>query len=135
MNEKIKTLIVDDDEGVREILGKFLAPEGYEIFKAENGQDGLEVFQRESPHITLLDLRMPVMDGHEFLEAVQPTPESPFLVIVLTGHDTKEEIERCFELGCCAFMKKPPDLFEVRRVVKGCVDLKFGDGSESSSNE
>lgn len=62
-----KILVVDDDKIIRERLQKLLVLEGYETFIAENGAEGLEVFQIERPAIVLLDIKMPGMDGIEVL--------------------------------------------------------------------
>ena len=70
-----KVLTVDDDEFVREILAAYLEDSGYEVLQAENGRLGLELFQRETPDLVMLDLRMPEMDGLEVLKKI--TEESP----------------------------------------------------------
>ncbi len=70
---KPKILIIDDEEAVRETIGKAMRREGYELFFAENGKEGLSVFKKISPILVILDLRMPAMDGFEFLEEIMFT--------------------------------------------------------------
>jgi len=62
---KIKILLVDDEPDILEILSFNLSNEGYQIFTAENGKEGLELADQHLPHLIILDVMMPVMDGIE----------------------------------------------------------------------
>ena len=68
--EKPKILVIDDEEVSRDAVQKALKREGYDLFFAENGAEGLTVFQTVWPVVVILDLRMPVMDGTEFLKKI-----------------------------------------------------------------
>jgi len=69
-------LVVDDDEDIRAVLTDLLDAEGYQPVAAENGREALDTLQRlPRPCLVLLDVMMPVMDGHEFLRHVRARPE------------------------------------------------------------
>ncbi len=118
-------LIVDDEEVIRELISDTLENFGYELFLAENGQKGYELFVKHNPILIILDLKMPVMDGIEFLRHVKLSPASPFSVIVLTGHGDNEDIKTCFHLGVYAFQRKPFNIHEFKGLVKHSVSLKI----------
>jgi len=123
-NKKPRILIIDDEKVVRMSIDEALSREGYELFFAENGKEGLSVFKKVSPVLIILDLRMPVMNGYEFLEKIQPKPTDPYLVMVLTGHGMSTDVEKCYELGLNCFLRKPFDVIELRCMVKRSIDLK-----------
>ena len=117
-------LIIDDDAAVRDAVAEDLKREGYNLCFAENGMEGIRLLRELSPTVVLLDLRMPVMDGFDFLEAIQLKPQTPYSVIVLTGHGDADAIKVCYESGVTTFIKKPFNLFEIRGVVKNAIAVK-----------
>lgn len=121
-NDKI--LILEDEEIVINAIKKHLKTDSYKIFTASNGMEGLEVYNEEKPILIILDLKMPVMDGIEFLEEIKLTPFSPCSVIVLTGHGSDEDMERCFDLGIHAFLHKPFNVYELKGLVRHSIALK-----------
>jgi two-component sensor histidine kinase len=118
-----KVLVIDDEDVVVAAVTKHLKRD-YTVVSADDGKGGLELFIKERPILIILDLRMPEMDGVEFLENLRPGPQDPYSVIVLTGHGSDEDMERCFDLGVSAFLHKPFNVFELRGIVKNCVALK-----------
>jgi len=81
-------LVVDDDLGARERMGRMLTKEGWQVATAENGRVALEVMSGAKPALILLDLMMPVMDGFDFLSQIRRHPEWQRIpVIVLTAKD------------------------------------------------
>ncbi|MBF0316939.1 MAG: response regulator [Nitrospirae bacterium] len=121
-NQKI--LILDDEQIVIDAIKKHLKVYGYTIYEAKNGIDGIKLFHEINPILIILDLKMPVMDGVEFLQKINLTPTDPYSVIVLTGHGSDEDMERCFELGVSAFLHKPFNLYELKGLVKNSIALK-----------
>ena len=79
-----KILVVDDEQVFRIIFDRLLSRKGYEVILAENGQEGLELLQREHPHAVILDLKMPGMDGIAVLQHIRLV-DRKIPVIVLTG--------------------------------------------------
>jgi len=122
--EKPKILVVDDEAVLRESIQTALKREGYELFFAENGAEGLASFHEVSPVLIITDLRMPVMDGLQFLEKLKITPSDPYLTIVLTGHGEDEDVEACYDLGVHMFLRKPFNIFELRGLAEKGIQLK-----------
>lgn len=107
-------LVVDDEVDIRTAMAEVLEDEGYEVFAASNGQDGLHQLREKQPSVVLLDLMMPGMNGWEFRRAQQLEPElSTIPVIVLTA------MGRAPAIDAESYLQKPFDLDtlldEVRR--------------------
>jgi len=117
-------LVIDDDAAVREAVAEDLEREGYELFFATNGEEGLRRLQEIDPTVIILDLRMPVMDGREFLSQLSLKPSDPYSVVVLTAYGDADAVESCYDAGVSTFLKKPFNLFEIRGVVKNAIAIK-----------
>ncbi len=117
-------LIIDDDAAVREAVAEDLKREGYELHFANNGREGLERVQDVSPTVIILDLRMPVMDGHEFLSHLDLKPSDPYSVVVLTAYGDADSVKSAYDAGVSTFLKKPFNLFEIRGVVRNAIAIK-----------
>ena len=117
-------LIIDDDAAVREAVAEDLKREGYQLHFANNGREGLELIQEVSPTVIILDLRMPVMDGHEFLSHLEIKPSDPYSVVVLTAYGDADSVKSAYDAGVSTFLKKPFNLFEVRGVVRNAIAIK-----------
>lgn len=109
-----KLLLVDDEEGIRKVLDISLSDAGYQVFTAENGEEALEIFRRESPPIVLTDIKMPGMDGIELLKKIK-TENSETEVIMITGHGDLELAIKSLKLQAIDFVTKPinDDVLEV----------------------
>ena len=104
MEEKL--LLVDDEEGIRKVLGIALEDIGYQVLTAENGKIGFELFKAHTPPIVITDIKMPVMDGIALLQAIkQENPDTE--VIVLTGHGDMDLAIQCLKLEATDFVTKP----------------------------
>lgn len=102
-----KVLVVDDDAQIREALRKVLQAEGYEVALAADGQEGIEQFQRVSPHLLLLDLNLPVKSGWDAFERL--TSLNPLVpVIIITGQ--RNQAELAAQAGVGALFEKPLDV-------------------------
>jgi len=117
-----KVLIVDDEPVLQRAIQIALKNEGYRLFVAGNGEEGVEIFNKENPDLVFLDLMMPVMNGFDFLQAIDIQPDSPFTVIVMTGHGCDEEIEKCYESGITFFLKKPLSMVEICGLANRCIE-------------
>ena len=102
-------MIVEDDRDTREMLGRFLELEGFEVRTAANGQLALEALDEEgaAPEVILLDLMMPVMNGWQFREHQRRDPRiSDIPVVVDTAAGPREDIP---EINADAWLSKPVD--------------------------
>jgi two-component system NtrC family sensor kinase len=101
-----KLLIIDDEEGIRKVLGLSLASDGYEVLTASGGEEGIEKFKNESPPVVLTDIKMPGIDGIEVLKQVKefnPGAE----VIMITGHGDMDLAIEALKLDASDFLNKP----------------------------
>lgn len=101
-----KILLVDDEEGIRKVLGITLADIGYEVLSAENGEKALQLFRETSPPIVLTDIKMPGIDGIEVLQTIKAeSPETE--VIMITGHGDMELAIQSLKYDATDFITKP----------------------------
>ena len=119
-----KILIIDDESTVKKAMQKALKNEGYELLFADNGEQGIEVLNKETPSVIFLDLRMPVMDGIEFLKRVKISKDDPYHIVVITGHGEEKDIDECYSLGVSNFLRKPLSMTEICCLAKRCIWLK-----------
>ena len=121
MTGNTTVLVVDDEKVVRDGCSRILSPEGFQVLTAENGQDALEVLDRQPTNVILCDLKMPVMGALEVLEEVgQRYPDIP--VIIITGHGTVESAVDCMKKGAYDFITKPFRADHVVLVVKRALE-------------
>jgi DNA-binding response OmpR family regulator len=107
-----KILAVDDNVKIRDLLDTLLRRKGHQVLTADHGQRGIDVFRRERPDITILDLKMPNMNGIEVLRQIRKiNPHAP--VIILTAVGTETEEERARALGATEFLHKGFSLHEL----------------------
>ncbi len=91
----INILLVDDEENIRNLLGAYLKKEGYNIFHSENGIRALEVLNKESIQLIILDIMMPVMDGFETLKHIRSKWDIPVIMLSAKAEDE----DKLFALG------------------------------------
>lgn len=121
---KPSVLIIDDEHTMRSVVVEGLKREGYDFLHAVNGEEGLALVRDHLPTVIILDLRMPVMDGLEFLARVSLKPSDPYSVIVLTGHGDDSAVKVCYDAGVINFLTKPFNLYELRGAVRNAMALK-----------
>lgn len=78
-----RVLIVDDDPSIRELLGELLVDEGYEVFVASNGLSAVGIAQERQPHVILMDLMMPVLNGIEATHRIKSDPDTAWIRIIV----------------------------------------------------
>ena len=118
-------LIVDDQPQNIELLEAYLAPLGYEIITAENGELALEKISKLSIDLVLLDVMMPGMDGFEVTRRIRENNKHRLLPIILvTALREKEHRVMGIEVGCDDFISKPIDKLEVIARVKSLLKVK-----------
>ena len=101
-----KLLIIDDEEGIRKVLTVSLVSDGYDVLAAARGEEGIEIFKKESPSIVLTDIKMPGMDGIEALKQIKAlNPDAE--VIMITGHGDMDSAIEALKLDASDFLNKP----------------------------
>lgn len=121
-NKELQVLIVEDEQLLNDAYARVLAAANIALLRAYNGKEALEILKKERPDIVLLDLRMPVMDGIEFLKKLKPKENLPDAkIIVFSNYDDQHEIDQAFSLGAMHYMLKawatPDELIKLIREV------------------
>lgn len=107
-NQSTKILIVEDDQVTRLTLAKVLQKSGYEILIAEDGKAGIQAFMTHHPHLILMDVMMPNMNGFEATHAIREIEKSRAVpILMLTALDDVTSIDEAFEAGATDFITKP----------------------------
>lgn len=101
-------LLVDDEEGLRKVLGLSLEDRGYEVHTAKNGQEALAVYKDLTPPIVLTDIKMPGMDGIDLLKEIKRLDENAE-IIMITGHGDIELAIKSLKFDATDFITKPID--------------------------
>lgn len=106
--KEIKILLVDDEQDILEIVGYNLAQEGYQIVTAVNGKEAVQKAKKELPHLIIMDVMMPEMDGIEACEHIRKIPElSNVIVTFLTARSEDYSQVAGFEAGADDYIAKP----------------------------
>ncbi len=100
-----KILVVEDDNKLRDTIDDYLTSNGFVVFTADCGEDALDLFFREKPHLVLLDGMLPDIDGFEVLRKIRETSKTP--VIILSARETEEYQLAGFRAGADNYLVKP----------------------------
>jgi len=112
----MKILVVDDEEGARELFHTILSDEGYDITLANNGEEALNLFNRDKFNLVITDIKMPVMDGLQLLQEIRKAG-SKTDVIMVTAYGEVETYLKSMSLGAVEYINKPIRLKELKRIV------------------
>ena len=114
-------LIIDDEQAIRKTLTEILRYEGYKIDEAADGEEGLRKFSDTAYDLVLCDVKMPKMDGIEFLEKSRAI-NSDVPIIVISGHGNIETAVEAVKKGAFDFISKPPDLNRLLITLRNALD-------------
>lgn len=124
MSDKIKLLIVDDEERFLDSISQRLEMRGFDVTKAINGKEALEAAKNKQYDLALLDLKMPGMDGKEVLKILKD--EHKYIeVIILTGHGSLESAVECTKLGAFGYLPKPYELDRLLETLKDAYEARM----------
>lgn len=114
-------LIIDDEKSIRKTLTEILSYEGYKIEEAGDGEEGLKKFKDKTYDLVLCDIKMPKLDGIEFLEkAKQVNADVP--IIVISGHGNIDTAVEAVKKGAYDYISKPPDLNRMLITLRNAMD-------------
>lgn len=123
MAEKRTILLVDDDIFLVDIMAFTFKQSGFEIIKAHNGKEALEVIDKESIDLVLTDIMMPVMDGFELAKNIKENPKIRHLpIIFLTAKSNIEDKNKGFSLGINDYVVKPFNLKDLVSRINKVLD-------------
>jgi DNA-binding NtrC family response regulator len=114
-------LIIDDEKSIRKTLSEILSYEGYKIDEAGDGEEGLKKFTEKSYDVVLCDIKMPKLDGIEFLDRSKDiNPDVP--VIMISGHGNIDTAVEAVKKGAFDYISKPPDLNRLLITLRNALD-------------
>ncbi len=103
--ENKKILVVDDEARMRKIISDFLGAKGYRIMEAADGVEAMDLFEKESPDLVILDVMMPRMDGWETCRNIRKKSKVPIIMLTARGEEIDELVG--FDLGADEYISKP----------------------------
>lgn len=131
--QKIKILLVDDEPDILELLAFNLSNEGYQIFTANNGKEALRVADQQLPHLIILDVMMPVMDGMEACERLRMDKRFQNTIIMfLSARGEDYSQVAAFDSGADDYVTKPIKPRILNSKVKALLRRAFKDDSGSN---
>ena len=114
-------LIIDDEKAIRKTLSEILSYEGYKIDEAADGEEGLKKLREKEFDVVLCDIKMPKVDGIEFLEKSKDiNGDTP--IIMISGHGTIETAVEAVKKGAYDYISKPPDLNRLLITIRNAMD-------------
>jgi CheY-like chemotaxis protein len=111
-----RILVVDDEEGIREVVNDILTLEGYDVREASHGLAALNLLQTYPAHLILLDMRMPIMDGWTFAERYRQLPDARASVVVMTA--AQDARKWAAEIQADGVLSKPFEVDDLLDVVQ-----------------
>ena len=118
-SNKVKILVIDDEPNIVQTLQDRLEMNEYDVITGGNGKEGLKLALEHKPDVILLDVIMPIMDGHEMLEALRKQPGGDYpSVIMLTARSQTQDIARANACGIDDYIVKPFDLSELLEKIE-----------------
>jgi DNA-binding NtrC family response regulator len=120
-NLMAEILIIDDEKAIRKTLSEILSFEGYKTEEAADGEEGLKKFKEKNYDLVLCDIKMPKLDGIEFLQkAGESNPDVP--IIMISGHGNIETAVEAVKKGAFDYISKPPDLNRLLITIRNAMD-------------
>ena len=126
MKEQAKpptVLLVEDTEDNRFMMRRLLEMTGYNVVEAMNGEEAVKLAQTELPHLILMDLSLPVIDGLAATRLIRKLPgceSTP--IIAVSAHDTSDFQSEAIEAGCNTYVTKPIDFAELEDLIAGLLE-------------
>jgi len=121
MSSMSNILIIDDEKAIRKTLSEILSYEGYKIDEAADGEEGLKKLREKEFDVILCDIKMPKVDGIEFLEKSKDiNGDTP--IIMISGHGTIETAVEAVKKGAYDYISKPPDLNRLLITIRNAMD-------------
>lgn len=118
---KQKLLIVDDEPNIVMALEYAMRKKGFEVFVARDGSEALEILNTQTPHLVLLDIMMPNVDGYATLKHIKDRPAlADTKVVFLSAKNKEEDIAKGLELGADDYITKP---FSMKKLMERVDEL------------
>ncbi len=113
---KKKVLIIDDEEDIRNIIGEFCEMIGVDKRICSNGKEGIEMFKKENFDLVISDIKMPDMDGYEFVKKIRELDNS-IPVVICSGFIDEKTKDKFKEIGINYYLEKPFKLKDIKDLI------------------
>jgi PAS domain S-box-containing protein len=124
--ELYRVLVADDQQESRILLSEMLKAVGFDVLEVRDGRETLACFERWKPHLILMDLRMPIMDGYEACRDIKATEEGRrTAVVAVTASAFDDTRQRVFQAGVDAYLRKPFQEHELFEVIRTCLPVQY----------
>lgn len=124
-------LTIDDDTAITELLAMLLRTHGYEVKTANNGEEGIDAVKRLNPHVVILDLMMPGMDGWQVCKGVREFSNVP--IVILSALDDPAMIASALDAGADDYLVKPVSssilVAHLNRLIRRTGTLEAANGT------
>jgi PAS domain S-box-containing protein len=121
-----RVLVADDQQESRILLSEMLKTVGFDVLEVRDGRETLACFERWKPHLILMDMRMPIMDGYEACRDIKATDEGRQTAIVaVTASALDDTRQRVFQAGVDAYLSKPFKEHELFEVIRTCLPVQY----------
>ena len=116
--EPLTVLLVEDTEDNRFMMRRLLEMAGYRVVEAMNGEEAVKLAKTESPHLILMDLSLPVIDGLAATRLIRKLPQCESTpIIAVSAHDTSDFQSEAIEAGCNSYVTKPIDFNDLEELI------------------
>ena len=134
--EGFKVLLVEDTEDNRSMMRRLLEMSGYQVLEAVNGEEAVRTAEQSRPHIILMDLSLPLIDGLAATRQIRQLATSRDVpIIAVSAHDTADFHSEALAAGCDAYITKPIDFFELEDLIWVLYSKKHSARSGPLANE
>jgi DNA-binding response OmpR family regulator len=131
-----RVLVVDDDEMIRRLITVNLELEGFEVSEAVDGQDCLDVVQRVDPHVVVLDVAMPRLDGLVTTARLRADPSTSGMKIVMVSARAQQaDVRRGMEVGVDVYITKPFDPDVLIRTVRDLAEARAAEVEAADADQ
>jgi len=122
---KQKILIVEDEVDIVDLLQSQVKALGYDSIVAGNGKQAVDMATSQLPHLILMDIMLPVMDGLEATRLIREHPDTQSTpILAMTAKTTSEDKEECFQSGCDDYIAKPFTSKQFTSIIEKLLDQK-----------
>ena len=115
----IKIVIIDDEKKITDVIESYLKREGYKVFTAYDGEEGLKLIKKVYPDLLIVDLMLPKLSGEEICREVRKISEIP--IIMLTAKSSEDDIVKGIDIGADDYITKPFSVRELLSRIKGLL--------------
>lgn len=115
-------LVIDDEPDIRKSLSKFLKKLGHTVVSVVDGMEGLSKFHSQEFQLVITDIRMPGLDGLEFMRRIKIVERTPVHIIVITGHGDMESTIKALKFGAFDYLLKPINVRELAITIERSIE-------------